>query len=77
MATVCCNSSHGDPIAICRGSAVWRRSSHSGTSGNCVEVSDRSSRTVAVRDSKNPDRDCLVFTASAWRHFTRSLKPQA
>jgi hypothetical protein len=48
--------------------AEWRKSSRSGTQGNCVEV-----RVIAgnieVRDSKNPDGPILRFTRSEWTAF--------
>lgn len=55
------------------GSHVWRRSSHSGTQGNCVEAAAHVPG-VAVRDSKEPDGTRLMFTAAAWRQFIGCLK---
>lgn len=51
---------------------VWRKSSHSGGSGNgnCVEVAVGATR-VGVRDSKNPDGPRLVFPAGQWRTWLR------
>jgi Domain of unknown function (DUF397) len=34
--------------------AVWRKSSYSGQSGNCVEVARNLPAHVAIRDSKSP-----------------------
>ncbi len=54
--------------------AVWRKSSRSGTNGgNCIEVAG-ASRTVAVRDSKNPDGPKLAFAGRGWASFTGSIK---
>ena len=51
-------------------SAVWRKSSRSGsTSGNCVEVARNLPGVVAVRDSKNPDGPALVVDSVAWQGF--------
>jgi hypothetical protein len=51
-------------------SAVWRKSSRSGSGSNgaCVEVA-LVSAAVGVRDSKNPEGGHLVFSDSAWRVF--------
>ncbi|HEV7974547.1 DUF397 domain-containing protein [Amycolatopsis sp.] len=44
---------------------MWRKSSYSGTQGECVEVSVTSSR-VGVRDTKDRDGGTLSLSASAW-----------
>jgi hypothetical protein len=48
----------------------WRKSSHSGTSGEsaCVEVAF-GVEVVGVRDSKNADGPQLAFSATSWRKF--------
>ncbi|WP_261566816.1 DUF397 domain-containing protein [Frankia gtarii] len=48
--------------------AEWRKSSHSATQTNCVEIA-RVAGVVAVRDSKDPDGPVLVFTPSEWAAF--------
>lgn len=50
---------------------AWRKSSYSDATedGNCVEVSI--AQDVLVRDSKNADAGTLMFSAPAWRAFTR------
>ena len=52
----------------------WRKSSYSGGDNNCVEVGTTGAG-IAVRDSKNPDRDALDVGAGAWQAFTGSLCP--
>jgi hypothetical protein len=54
--------------------ATWRKSSHSGGSGNCVEVAGLLPGAVGVRDSKDPGGPVLVFTAQAWQAFTDRVK---
>ena len=53
--------------------AVWRKSTHSGGNGSCVEVAGLG-RTVAVRDSKNPDGPKLILTHDSWRTFIQRTK---
>ena len=47
----------------------WRKSSYSGTNGNCVEVWFGADGTVRLRDSKDPDGGVLVFSAAEWSRF--------
>lgn len=54
--------------------AVWRKSSYSGTSGNCVEVATNLPGIVAIRDSKDPDGPKLVVSVSEWRAFIHHFK---
>lgn len=55
-------------------SAVWRKSTRSGSSGNCVEVADNLPGVVAVRDSKNPAGPALIFTPTEWEAFIGGTK---
>jgi hypothetical protein len=54
---------------------VWRKSSRSGSGGgnNCVEVAF-AGPAVAVRDSKDPDGDALVFSDRQWSGFVARLR---
>jgi Domain of unknown function (DUF397) len=52
---------------------TWRKSSYSGTSANCVEISTDAS-TVAVRDSKDETGPELIFTGQAWSAFVSGIK---
>jgi Domain of unknown function (DUF397) len=55
--------------------AVWRKSARSSSTGqNCVEIAANFSGTVAMRDSKNPERVKLVLTSSAWTIFIQGVK---
>ncbi|BCL16181.1 DUF397 domain-containing protein [Micromonospora sagamiensis] len=51
--------------------ARWRKSSHSGDEGACVEVAvvRDPTDTVAVRDSKDPHGPVLRFPPTAWAAF--------
>ncbi|MEU7710622.1 DUF397 domain-containing protein [Micromonospora chalcea] len=49
--------------------AGWRKSSHSGDEGACVEMAPLSG-AVAVRDSKDPAGPVLMFPPHAWAAFT-------
>lgn len=54
--------------------AMWRKSSYSSSSSdNCVEVAT-ATRTVTVRDSKDPEGSKLAFVPANWREFTRNIK---
>lgn len=55
--------------------AIWRRSSHSNTSGgDCLEVADGHQDLVPVRDSKRPEGPVLVIPASVWTPFVEAVK---
>ncbi|WP_433551071.1 DUF397 domain-containing protein [Micromonospora zamorensis] len=52
---------------------AWRKSSRSGSNGQCVEVRDRAA-AVDVRDSKAPNTGMLSFEPAAWGAFVDSIK---
>ena len=53
---------------------IWRKASYSGNSGGqCIEVGT-ADRTVAVRDSKDPNGPRLAFGREAWQAFASKLK---
>ncbi|MDA8372137.1 MAG: DUF397 domain-containing protein [Nocardiopsaceae bacterium] len=54
-------------------SATWRKSTYSGSGGNCVEVADLVG-VHAVRDSKRPDAAELRFSPAEWGAFLRAVK---
>ncbi|MEV7038064.1 DUF397 domain-containing protein [Amycolatopsis sp. NPDC051061] len=51
---------------------TWRKSSHSGNEGDCVEVAIE--RTVGVRDSKAPAAGQLTVSRRAWSAALRRLR---
>jgi hypothetical protein len=52
----------------------WRKSSHSGNSGNCIEIAAQPGPAIAIRDSKDPDGARLSFMPHRWLRFTRRLQ---
>jgi hypothetical protein len=52
----------------------WRKSSHSGTNANCLEVCIGNKATVAVRDSKDVTGPELEFTRQAWTALVEAVK---
>ncbi|MRH91530.1 DUF397 domain-containing protein [Nocardia sp. SYP-A9097] len=53
--------------------ARWFKSSHSGGSQECVEVTFLDAGPVGVRDSKNPTGPALIFAPSDWDAFTSGI----
>lgn len=53
-------------------SSPYRKSSYSGSTGNCVEVASVGS--IMVRDTQDRDGMTLTFGAEAWGAFTASLR---
>ncbi|SEG87484.1 protein of unknown function [Thermomonospora echinospora] len=53
--------------------ATWRKSTRSSGTGECVEVAGLP-RTIAVRDSKDPDGPKLSFTPRTWEAFNAGIK---
>ncbi|SEG55880.1 protein of unknown function [Thermomonospora echinospora] len=53
--------------------AVWRKSSHSGSGDQCVEVAALRGGRRALRDSKDPQGPALLLTAATWRTLIGDL----
>lgn len=54
------------------GTLQWRKSSHSGGNGECVEFAVPDV-VVAVRDSKDPEGPQLRFSTEAWTAFVNEV----
>ncbi|WP_030391337.1 DUF397 domain-containing protein [Kitasatospora purpeofusca] len=52
----------------------WRKSSYSNGQGDCIEVADRLSDIVPVRDSKDPHGPTLAFSTTAWTSFLAAIR---
>jgi len=53
----------------------WRKSSYSGSTGECVEVaSSNATANLLVRDSKDPSGEVLRFTHEAWQAFLAGVQ---
>ncbi|MGD0246720.1 MAG: DUF397 domain-containing protein [Streptosporangiaceae bacterium] len=50
----------------------WRKSSFSGSMGDCIEVS--SLNQISVRDSKASSGPYLRFSSGAWKTFIRDVR---
>jgi Domain of unknown function (DUF397) len=51
----------------------WRKSTHSGSNGNCIEVTDAGAM-IAIRDSKDQAGPMLAFTPEQWKAFAAGVK---
>jgi Domain of unknown function (DUF397) len=54
--------------------SVWRKSSCSYSTGQCVQIAAPDGAGIAVRDSKNPQGAVLRFTPAGWREFVASVR---
>ncbi|MFC4529696.1 DUF397 domain-containing protein [Sphaerisporangium dianthi] len=54
--------------------ALWRKSSFSGDSGECVEVVSNLGGVVGVRDSKDLGGPALVCASGEWSAFLTGVK---
>ncbi|GAA1107878.1 DUF397 domain-containing protein [Nocardiopsis composta] len=64
------NGAPADRIA----GAVWRKSSLSNPSGNCVELARLPGGDIAVRNSRHPSGPALVYTPAEISAFVQGAK---
>lgn len=57
--------------------AAWRKSSYSGSGGDCVEVADGFTAVTPVRDSKDVHGPALLFGADTWSAFVTGVRQGA
>ncbi|MGW4472880.1 DUF397 domain-containing protein [Nonomuraea sp. NPDC004354] len=53
---------------------IWRKSSFSHASGECVEFGRSADGGVMLRDSKDPAGAVLAFTPGEWRAFLAGVR---
>lgn len=58
---------------VTRHSIVWRRSSKSADTGNCVEAGFSASQ-IATRDSKHPEGGSIIVSQDDWQGFLATLR---
>ncbi|MFD5658300.1 DUF397 domain-containing protein [Streptomyces hirsutus] len=60
-------------VTVTADAPMWRRSSHSGGQGECLELAHGVPALAPVRDSKDPAGPVIVFGRDAWRVFLTHL----
>ncbi|WP_327044895.1 DUF397 domain-containing protein [Microbispora sp. NBC_01189] len=53
---------------------TWRKSAHSNSTGNCVELAELSDGSVAVRNSRYPEGPALIYTRDEIRALVLGVK---
>ena len=52
----------------------WRKSSYSGSTGDCVEVAYSRAGSVVIRDTKHRTEGALMVSGRTWGAFLRMSK---
>lgn len=52
---------------------AWHKSSHSSSSGNCVEIATFGGDRIAVRDSKAPEGPTVTPPIGSFAKFVRAV----
>ncbi|MEU1204861.1 DUF397 domain-containing protein [Nocardia sp. NPDC005825] len=60
--------------SIDRSNLLWRKSTFSNPSGNCVELAPLSNGHVAVRNSRDPEGSLIVYTRPEIDAFLQGAK---
>jgi hypothetical protein len=63
-----------DNIDNIENNSTWRKATHSGNSGNCVETGVADAGHILVRDTQDRNGMTLAVPADAWQAFTSNLK---
>ncbi|HEV3172352.1 MAG TPA: DUF397 domain-containing protein [Actinocrinis sp.] len=63
-----------DAVAGLVDTLVWRKSSHSNPSGNCVELTQVPGVGIAMRNSRDPHGAVLLFAPAEVAAFVRGAK---
>lgn len=63
-----------DTVSEFADTLVWRKSTHSNPSGNCVELAVMPGSRIAVRNSRDPHGPVLVFTPVEVAAFVEGAK---
>ncbi|MEW9527777.1 DUF397 domain-containing protein [Microbispora sp. NPDC049125] len=53
---------------------TWRKSAHSNSTGNCVELAELPDGGVAVRNSRYPEGPALIYTRDEIRALVLGVK---
>ncbi|MFF5212591.1 DUF397 domain-containing protein [Streptosporangium sp. NPDC000396] len=54
--------------------ASWRKSRHSNSTGNCVELAELPDGSIAVRNSRFPGGPALIYTRDEIRALVLGVK---
>jgi Domain of unknown function (DUF397) len=65
---------NNDVVATPACGVIWRKSRHSNSSGNCVEVAELADGRIAVRNSRYPGGPVLTYTRAEMVAFIEGAK---
>ncbi|PWK86375.1 uncharacterized protein DUF397 [Lentzea atacamensis] len=65
---------HNGMPAVLLTEAAWRKSRHSGATGNCMELARLDGGHIAVRNSRFPEDPALVLTRAEVAAFLAGAK---
>lgn len=65
---------HSGPSAARLAATTWRKSTHSGQIGNCIEATSLDSGDIALRNSRYPSGAILIFSRDEMAAFLAGAK---